>query len=70
MKELFSKDYKKKIKLIGEVVNKEEYEQDSIVFDDNELDIGNVGVNKKINRKVVVDIEYGEKEFLIKRFRL
>ena len=64
MKELFSKDYKTKIKVVGEVVTKEEYEQDSIVFGENELGIGNVGVNKKINRKVVGYIECGENEYV------
>lgn len=64
MKELFSKDYKSKIKVVGEVVTKEEYEQDSIVFGENELGIGNIGVNKKINRKVVGYIECGDKEYV------
>lgn len=64
MKELFSKDYKTKIKVVGEVVTKEKYEQDSIVFGENELGIGNVGVNKKINRKVVGYIECGENEYV------
>ncbi len=64
MKELFSKDYKTKIKVVGEVVTKEEYEQDSIVFGENKLGIGNIGVNKKINRKVVGYIECGENEYV------
>ena len=64
MKELFSYDYKKKIKVIGEVVDKEEYEQDSIVFNNHKLYIGNVGVNKKINRKVIGYIECGENEYV------
>lgn len=64
MKELFSKDYKAKIKIVGEVVTKRKYEQDSIVFGENELGIGNVGVNKKINRKTVGYIACGENEYV------
>lgn len=64
MKKIFSKDYKKKIKVIGEVVAKEEYEQDSIIYDGNELGIGNIGINKKINRKVSGYIECGENEYV------
>lgn len=64
MKQLFSKDYKKTIKVIGEVVTKKEYEKDSIVFENNKLGIGNIGINKKINRKVVGYIECGENEYV------
>ncbi|GAA0705359.1 hypothetical protein GCM10008904_13130 [Paraclostridium ghonii] len=64
MKELFSKDYKKSIKVIGEVVSNNEYRREGIEYEGNELSIGNIGTNNKRNRKVVGYIECGENEYV------
>ncbi|HDN2514139.1 TPA: hypothetical protein P1K40_000321 [Clostridioides difficile] len=64
MKQLFSKDYKRKIKVIGEVINNDDYKQDIMTYEENELSIGNIGTSKKLNRKVVGYIECSENEYV------
>ena len=64
MIELFSKDYKKKIEIIGEVITSYDYRKDVILYDNHQLSVGNIGSSKKIFRKVVGYIECGENEYV------
>lgn len=64
MQELFTKDYKKSIKVIGETVKDDKYKIDTVLKDYDLLSFGNVGVNKKLNNKIAGYIECENNEYV------